>query len=38
VNWAKAKETLENQSHVRQNSRVIAGAHLGDGQQAARIR
>ena len=33
-----AKETLENPSHPRENNRVIAGAHRGDGQQAARIR
>ena len=38
--WVVAivKETLENPSHPRENNRVIAGAHRGDGQQAARIR
>jgi hypothetical protein len=33
----QSKETLENPSHLRENSREIAGADWFHGQQAARI-
>jgi hypothetical protein len=33
-----AREALENPSHPRENSSVIAAADWSDGQQAARIR